>query len=94
MLKLVEENTDPTTSNPNSVTTLLGEFNTERLPYYHRLDITVKKQFKFKNQTVLEFVGSITNAYDRKNIFYVNRVTSKTIYQFPILPSFGLSYKW
>ena len=86
--------TDPTTSNPSSVATLLGGFNTERLPFYHRLDITVKKQIKFKNQTILELVGSITNAYDRNNIFYVNRVTSKTIYQFPILPSFGLSYKW
>ena len=86
--------TDPTTTNQGSVSTLLGEFNSERLPFYHRLDITVKKQFKFKNQTILEFVGSVTNAYDRKNIFYVNRVTSKTIYQFPILPSFGLSYKW
>jgi hypothetical protein len=86
--------TDYLTSNPNYVETLLGDFNSERLPYYHRLDITVKKQFTFKNETNLEIIGSITNLYDRNNIFYVNRVTNRTIYQFPFLPSIGLSYAW
>jgi opacity protein-like surface antigen len=82
------------TSNSNSVSTLLGEFNSERLPFYHRLDITLKKQFKFKNKTIMEIVASVTNAYDRNNIFYVNRVTNDEIYQFPLLPSFGMSYKF
>jgi hypothetical protein len=86
--------TDYTTDNTDYMSTILGEFNSERLPYYHRLDLSAKKRFKFKNQTVIELVGSVTNLYNRKNIFYVNRVTSKKIYQFPILPSFGLSYKW
>ncbi len=86
--------TDYTTSNPSTVSSKLGDFNSQRLPSYHRLDITVKKQFKFKNKTVLEVIGSITNAYNRKNIFYVNRVTSEKIYQFPILPSMGVSYKF
>jgi hypothetical protein len=58
------------------------------------LDFTVKKQFKFKNEDVLELIGSVTNVYDRKNIFYINRISQKTIYQFPILPSLGLSYKF
>ncbi|MBI1835831.1 MAG: hypothetical protein HYR91_01050 [Flavobacteriia bacterium] len=83
-----------TTSNPNLVSNQLGGFNSQRLPYYHRLDITIKKQFIFKNKTFIEVIGSVTNAYNRKNIFYVNRVTSKTIYQFPILPSLGVSYKF
>jgi hypothetical protein len=86
--------TDYTTSNPSTVSTLLGGFNSQRLPYYHRLDITVKKNFKFKNEDVLEIIGSITNVYDRNNIFYVNRVTGESIYQFPILPSMGISYKF
>ena len=86
--------TDYTTTNPSQVSTLLGGFNSSRLPSYHRLDITIKKQFKFKNETELEIVGSVTNAYNRKNIFYVNRVTGEQINQFPILPSMGLSYKW
>ncbi|HIP31314.1 MAG TPA: TonB-dependent receptor [Crocinitomicaceae bacterium] len=86
--------TDYTTTNSNNVSTILGTYNSERLPTYHRLDITVKKKFVFKNKNYLELVASVTNLYDRKNIFYVNRVTSEKIYQFPILPSFGLSFKF
>jgi hypothetical protein len=82
------------TNNPSAITTLLGTFNSQRLPYYHRLDITFKKQFNFKNKDVLEMIASVTNVYNRNNIFYVNRITSKIIYQFPILPSFGLNYKF
>ena len=82
------------TNNPSAITTLLGTFNSQRLPYYHRLDITFKKQFNFKNKDVMEIVASITNVYNRNNIFYVNRITSKIIYQFPVLPSFGLNYKF
>lgn len=84
--------TDYTTDNADNVSTILGEFNSERLTAYHRLDLTVKKKFQFKNKTELEIIGSITNLYDRKNIFYINRVTQETIYQFPILPSIGLNY--
>lgn len=86
--------TDYTTSNPDDITTTLGKFNSQRLPYYHRLDITVKKQFKIKKNDILEIVASVTNVYNRNNIFYVNRVTSEVIYQFPVLPSLGLSYKF
>jgi hypothetical protein len=86
--------TNYTTSNSNNVTVLLGGFNSQRLPTYHRFDITVKKNFKFKNKTVLELIGSVTNLYNRKNIFYVNRVTNQKIYQFPALPSIGISYKF
>ena len=86
--------TDYVTNNPSSTSTLLGSFNSQRLPAYHRLDITFKKQFKFKNKTSMELIASITNVYGRNNIFYVNRVTGEEIYQFPILPSFGMSYKF
>lgn len=82
------------TNNPSAITTLLGGFNSQRLPYYHRLDITFKKQFNFKNKDVLEMIASVTNVYNRNNIFYINRITSEKIYQFPILPSFGLNYKF
>ena len=86
--------TNPNETNPSTVSTILGDFNSQRLPYYHRLDITFKKQFNLKNKNVVEVVASVTNAYNRSNIFYVNRVTAKEIYQFPLLPSFGLSYKF
>jgi len=86
--------TDYTTSNSSDIGIMLGAFNSKRLPYYHRLDITVKKQVKFKNKTEMEIVGALTNVYNRNNIFYVNRVTNDVIYQFPFLPSLGVSYKF
>ena len=86
--------TNYVTNNPASVTTLLGSFNSQRLPTYHRLDITFKKQVHFKNKTTMELIASVTNVYNRNNVFYVNRVTGKQIDQFPILPSFGMSYKF
>lgn len=86
--------TDYVNSNPSSITTQLGALNSERLPYYHRLDITMKKQFHLKNKDVIEVIASVTNIYNRQNIFYVNRVSQETIYQFPILPSLGISYKF
>ena len=86
--------TDYVNNNPNNISTQLGNLNSERFPYYHRLDITPKKQFKFKKNDVLEIIASVTNVYDRRNIFYINRISQETIYQFPILPSLGLSYKF
>lgn len=86
--------TNITTSNSSNIGILLGEFNSQRLPYYHRLDVTVKKQHTFENKTELEITVGVTNSYNRNNIFYVNRVTNKTIYQFPLLPSMGVSYRF
>ena len=73
---------------------MLGTFNSQRLPSYHRLDITVKHSITTKNKNNLEIVLGVTNAYNRNNIFYVNRITNEIIYQFPFLPSMGISYKF
>lgn len=86
--------TDYVNNNSNNVTLVYGDFNSQRLPYYHRLDITVKKNKTFKNKTNLELIFSVTNVYNRKNIFYKNRVTNKEVYQFPLLPSLGVNYKF
>ncbi|MDX1653437.1 MAG: TonB-dependent receptor [Brumimicrobium sp.] len=86
--------TDYTTSNVNELSLLLGPINSKRLPTYHRFDVTLKKRFEFKNKTMLEVTAGVTNIYDRENIFYVNRVTNEKIYQLPIIPSLGVSYKF
>lgn len=86
--------TDYTSTNPQNFETLLGDLNSERLPDYHRLDITAKKNIEFKNKTNMEITVSVTNVYNRQNIFYVNRATNEKIYQLPVLPSIGLSYKF
>jgi len=86
--------TDYTSTNSSQVGLLLGDFNSKRLPYYHRMDVTIKKRIEFKNKTEMEITASVTNIYNRRNIFYVNRVTNQRIDQFPILPSLGVSYKF
>ncbi len=62
-----------------------------RLPYYHRMDITLKKKFYIGENSELQTQVSITNIYNRENIFYVDRVTNERINQLPIMPSIGLS---
>lgn len=84
--------TDYTTSNTNDLSILLGDLNSARLPTYHRFDVTIKKNFEFKNGSILVAKLGVTNIYNRENIFYVNRVTNEKIYQLPVLPSIGLSY--
>jgi hypothetical protein len=68
-----------------------GQLSGGRLPYYHRLDISLKKKFIISKNSILEATASVTNVYDRKNIFYVNRVTAARKDQLPILPSVGVS---
>jgi hypothetical protein len=67
------------------------ELNKGRLTYYHRLDASVRRIFKLSKNSTLDITGSVTNAYDRDNIFYVNRITGTRVYQLPILPSLGAS---
>lgn len=71
--------------------TIYGPINQGRLSYFHRLDLSIQKTIRFNKNTALELTGSVTNAYDRENIFYVNRITGSKVYQLPILPSFGAS---
>jgi len=62
-----------------------------RLPTYHRLDIDIKRNFFLAANTKLVTNISITNVYDRKNIFYVDLVTNEVVYQLPFMPSLGIS---
>jgi hypothetical protein len=70
---------------------IYGELNKGQLPWYHRLDIDVKRKFYFSEHTQLEVDFSITNVYNRDNIFYVDIITSEKIYQLPLMPSLGLT---
>ncbi len=86
-------NTDYTTSNAD-LATIFGPLNQGRLPTYHRLDIGVTKVWKFDEHKVLELDMSLTNAYDRENIFYFDRVRFERVDQLPILPSVGVSFRF
>lgn len=70
---------------------MYADINTGRLSYFHRLDFSVKKSFVVSKASVLETTFSITNVYDRENVFYRDRITGETVYQLPILPSLSVS---
>ena len=73
---------------------LYGELNEGRLPTYHRFDIDVKRKFYFTENIMLEADFSVTNVYNRNNVFYVNLITSDVARQLPILPTFGLTFSF
>ena len=68
--------------------------NGGRLPYYHRLDISVTKTFHFGNSRNMEVVGAVTNVYDRSNIFYFDRVLFERVNQLPIMPSLAARFNF
>lgn len=70
------------------------QINGGRLSWYHRLDISVKKRFKISQFSNLEATFSITNVYDRDNIFYVDRYTNAKVYQLPVFPSLNLTWNF
>ncbi len=85
-------NTNITTSNSQALSYILSGLNNGRLPTYHRMDVGVKKTFEFKKSSRLVVDVSVTNVYDRQNVFYVDRFTSEVVYQLPILPALGINY--
>ncbi len=59
------------------------------LPTYHRLDISVDRTFSLSRADVT-VQGSVINAYDRRNLFYLDVFTHHRVDQLPFVPSLGL----
>lgn len=68
------------------------ELNAGRLPDYHRMDVGFKKTLEMKKSMRLEMNAGVTNLYNQKNLFYVDRLTNEKIYQLPIMPSAGINF--
>lgn len=79
--------TDVLKGNPDLGVIYSDKRNSGRLPDYHRMDISLKKQIAFTKYVKMEIVASATNVYDRKNIFYFDRIRFQRVDQLPILPS-------
>ena len=73
---------------------LLANLNGGRLPSYQRMDFSMKKKFYLGERNVIDLSASVTNVYNYKNIFYVDRITSEKIYQMPVLYSFGATWSF
>jgi hypothetical protein len=85
--------TDYTGQN-GDVGVVYGGLNQGRLPQYHRLDFSYKWNFLVHKKYKSQMIVSITNVYDRNNIFYFNRFEFKRVDQLPILPSVGFNMKF
>ncbi|MEO1515124.1 MAG: TonB-dependent receptor [Bacteroidota bacterium] len=87
-------NTDVLTGNGDLGILFDEERNAGILPYYHRLDVSLKRRFVFSKESKLEAVLSVTNVYNRNNIFFFDRIEYDRVDQLPILPSFGLIFEF
>ncbi|PLX14163.1 MAG: hypothetical protein C0594_00400 [Marinilabiliales bacterium] len=83
-------NTDYESGN-GTVGITYSKLNGGRLPYYHRLDVNLKYKTALSENSILEAMFSITNAYNRENIFYFDRIKYERVNQLPFMPSIGLS---
>ncbi len=85
--------------NNNSPNTELGviyeeELNRGRLPYYHRLDISLRYTLDMAKYSKLLFTASLTNAYNRANIFYFDRIRYNRVDQLPLMPTAAITWKF
>jgi hypothetical protein len=93
MTSLNNINSSIAVTNP-SLGVLYAEFDSQRLPDYQRLDVSVSKSVQMSQKMALRFNASCINVYNRSNIFYFNRITGQRVNQLPILPtlSVGLDF--
>ena len=52
---------------------------------------SISKTTELSKNTTLDITASVTNVYNRENIFYFNRVKYERVNQLPLMPSLGAS---
>jgi len=73
--------------------------NTERFPFYWRLDLSAERRFDVGGATLRPYIN-VVNVFNRKNVFLYTLGTNvdppvvKGASQFPFLPSFGMRVEW
>jgi hypothetical protein len=76
-----------------------GQRNTERYPFYWRLDLSAQRRYQLGSTTIEPYLN-IINVFNRKNVFIytmdsaTDPPTIKGASQFPLLPSFGVRLAW
>jgi len=86
-------NTDITQSN-GDLGIYYADYNRGQMPDYHRLDVSIKKKITFSKNSIIETTLSISNLYDRANIFYYDQLTDSRINQLPFMPSIGANWQF
>jgi len=65
-----------------------------RLPDYHRLDVSLDREITIARNVTATLQASVTNTYDRNNVFYVDLFTLRRVDQLPLIPSFGVKLEF
>jgi hypothetical protein len=68
----------------------MGKKNSERLPVYSRLDVSFSKTMILFDNLKFKMNLDLINVYDRKNIFYFDRFTGKSIFMLPFMPTLSI----
>jgi hypothetical protein len=85
--------TDVTQTN-DDLGVIYADYNMGQMPSYHRMDVSIKKQIEFSKRSILETSLSISNLYNRSNIFYYDQITDSRIDQLPFMPSIGANWQF
>jgi hypothetical protein len=80
------------TTNNGELGIIYGNLNEGRLPTYHRLDLNFKKRFYLSEMSKIDIDISLVNVYNRKNVFYRDRITGEIVNQLPFMPSLGITW--
>jgi hypothetical protein len=80
------------TSDNGELGIIYADINEGRLPAYHRLDFNFKKRFYLSENSKIDIDLSLVNVYNRKNVFYRDRISGEIVYQLPFMPSLGITW--
>lgn len=90
----------------NNIINEFGQYNSARLPAYHRCDISATMQLRHKEGRESKLVFSVYNVYNRRNPFFIYpevtgtlqplklSISPKEVSIFPILPSVGWEFRF
>lgn len=63
-----------------------------RLPPYHRFDASVQRTVSLSSSVDLSAKAGAMNAYDRRNVFYIDIFTLDRVDQLPVIPYVSLKF--
>lgn len=75
---------------PGDERVLYGRPYTGRLPTYHRVDVSADREFRIGPTTFLTVQAGLINAYDRRNLFFLDLFTLRRVDQLPMIPTLGI----
>ncbi|MDZ7773386.1 MAG: TonB-dependent receptor [Balneolaceae bacterium] len=76
---------------PGTARTLYSRPYGDRLPMYHRLDVSLERTFRFSQGVTLETKVGMINSYNRKNVFYYDANLLQRVNQTPRMPYASMS---